>query len=337
MPRTITGSYIVRPTSYREYLTSGTFGDYFSTAVSTTSSGWNGNLNVGTAIGDNSDSTYYSDTSVSTSSTTAKNALMNLTVSSGTVPSFDYTVTKVTLGFRTRASSTTNNTRILRLWNTLWYSGGYSASPKSMISQGNFGYMNAQGSTSSTTLATSAVSTYSVSETSFTNSTIPAAKYPDRMAICALAYKTSHLVSYNAWYLYDVWWIIDWTYTENEETVSFFRDDGVTVSAGGNDVPTGQYTDYRHTTYTLTATVQNGYVFDGWYLNGTKVSSDLTYTYELYQGDELYCITKVRKVFNGTVQFDKCYIGDEEISAIYIGTEKVWGLSDLYGDATAVG
>ena len=48
-------------------------------------------------------------------------------------------------------------------------------------------------------------------------------------------------------------------------------------------------------------------------------------------------LTKKRKIFVGDYQVDEIYIGTTPVTEIYDGDTCIWGLSDLYGDATAVG
>lgn len=154
--------------------------------------------------------------------------------------------------------------------------------------------------------------------------------------MCVQAYKTSHLTSFKSYQLYDVWYVVEYSYTEYEKTVNYRNDGGVVVTAGGNALDaTATYQDYRGTQYPLVATVQPGYVLDGYYLNGTKVSSTENYTYT-FNGDPdaLYCLSKVRKAFVGTSQFSNAYVGTDEVKAIYVGTTKIWGDSDLLPEAT---
>lgn len=332
MSRTVTGTYTLRPTSYSSYRSSGAFTDWFSN--NNAPSNWTNNMPVGTNIGDGSDSTYYNDTSVSTS-TNAKNCIMNLTVTSGTVPEFEYDITKVTFYYRNKTSNSVNSSRIFRIWNTI-YDFGTGGTPKALLNNGHFCNMGFNGSNTGSTSITTRSSEYS----SFTNTRIAANDYPSKMALCTQAYKTSHLTSYNSYTLYDVWYVIEYSYVENETTVRYFDDDGVSVTANGSALTSeSTYQDYYKTAYPLVATLAPGHVFDGWYLNGVKVSSSLSYTYVFPKTgvDWLYCITKYRKIFVGTYQVDEIYIGTSPVGDIYDGNTKIWGNSPLYGDATSVG
>ena len=89
-------------------------------------------------------------------------------------------------------------------------------------------------------------------------------------------------------------------------------------------------------TKTLVATTLPGYVFDGWYLNGVKVSSNQTYQLTIAANASLYAISKVRKIYVGTLQVKAVYVGTTECD-VYDGTEKVFGESNEYANATAVG
>lgn len=331
MPRTVTGTYTLRPTSYSSYRSSGTFTDWFSN--NDAPSNWKNNMPVGTNIGDGSDSTYYQDSSVSTS-TNAKNCIMNLTVTSGTVPEFEYDITKVTFYYRNKASNSTSSNRIFRIWNTI-YDFGTGGTPKSLLENGHFCNMGYNGSSTASTSITTRSSSY----TSFTNTRIAANDYPSKMALCIQAYKTSHLTSYNSYTLYDVWYVVEYSYTEYEKSVQYRNDEGVVVTANGSALDAvATYQDYKGVQYPLVATVNKGYILDGYYLNGQKVSDSENYTFTFNNdSDELYCITKKRKIFVGDYQVDEIYIGTTPVTEIYDGDTCIWGLSDLYGDATAAG
>lgn len=331
MPRTVTGTYTLRPTSYSSYRSSGTFTDWFSN--NNAPSNWKNNMPVGKNIGDGSDSTYYSDTSVSTS-TNAKNCIMNLTVTSGTVPEFEYDITKVTFYYRNKTSNSVNSSRIFRIWNTI-YDFGTGGTPKELLNNGHFCNMGFNGSNTGSTSITTRSSEYS----SFTNTRIAANDYPSKMALCIQAYKTTHLTSFSSYQIYDVWYVIEYSYTEYEKSVQYRNDEGVVVTANGNALDAvATYQAYKGTQYPLVATVQPGYILDGYYLNGQKVSDSENYTFTFdNDSDELYCITKKRKIFVGDRQVDEVYIGTTPVSEIYDGDICIWGLSDLYGDATSVG
>ena len=77
-------------------------------------------------------------------------------------------------------------------------------------------------------------------------------------------------------------------------------------------------------------------MFDGWYLNGVKVSSNQTYQLTIAANASLYAISKVRKIYVGTLQVKAVYVGTTECD-VYDGTEKVFGESNEYANATAVG
>lgn len=331
MPRTITGSYTLRPTTYSSYRSSGTFTDWFSN--DNAPSNWKNNMPVGTNIGDGSDSTYYNDTSVSTS-TNAKNCIMNLTVTSGTVPEFEYDITKVTFYYRNKTSNSVSSSRIFRIWNTI-YDFGTGGTPKQLLNNGHFCNMGFNGSNTGSTSITTRSSEYS----SFTNTRIAANDYPSKMALCIQAYKTSSWTSFHSYQIYDVWYIVEYSYTEYEKTVNYRNDEGVVVTANGSALDAvATYQDYKGVQRPLVATVNKGYIFDGYYLNGRKVSDSENYTFTFNDdSDELYCITKKRKIFVGDHQVDEVYIGTTPVSEIYDGDICIWGLSDLYGDATSVG
>ena len=331
MPRTITGSYTLRPTTYSSYRSSGTFTDWFSN--NNAPSNWKNNMPVGTNIGDGSDSTYYQDSSVSTS-TNAKNCIMNLTVTSGTVPEFEYDITKVTFYYRNKASNSTSSNRIFRIWNTL-YDHGHGGTPLNIHNNGYFCNMGYNGSSTASTSITTRSSSY----TSFANTGMAANDYPSKMALCIQAYKTSHLTSFSSYTLYDVWYVVEYSYTEYEKSVQYRNDEGVVVTANGSALDAvATYQDYKGVQYPLVATVNKGYILDGYYLNGQKVSDSENYTFTFNNdSDELYCITKKRKIFVGDYQVDEIYIGTTPVTEIYDGDTCIWGLSDLYGDATAAG
>ena len=328
LPRTITGSYTLRPTTYSSYRSSDSFSDWFEN--SDAPSNWHNNMPVDTQIGDNSDSTYYTDSSVGTS-TNAKNCIMNLTVTSGAVPEFDYDITKVTFYYRNKTSNSVSSTRIFRIWNTL-YDFGHGGNPLEIRNKGYFCNMGFNGSNNGST----SITTRSAEYTSFTNTGMAANDYPSKMALCIQAYKKSHLTSYNSYTLYDVWYVVEYSYVENEKTVQYRNDEGVIVSSNGSILDaTANYQDYKGAYYPLVAEVQPGYVFDGYYLNGSLVSSTENYTYT-FNGDtdRLYCITKVRKIFVGNYQVDEIYIGTNVLKELYDGQLKLWGSSDLYDEAT---
>lgn len=340
MPRTITGSYILRPTSQYGYRSSGTFTDWFYS--SSAPSNWTTNMNPGTKIGDNSDSTYYSDTGVTSSNANAENAIMNMTVASGTVPSVDYTITKVTLTYRAKASTTTDASRKLNIWNTLWYSGGNKTyTPTACINAGRYGWKTAKLSTSSIATATSSIANYTSS--SSTSGSMPGGAFPDMHCICVQAYKTSGWVSFSSWQLYDLWYTVEYSYTEEEVKSYVYTDSGValsgdaTIAPGSSTFGESYIEDYAGETKSLTATVQEGYDFDGWYLNGQKVSEELTYVLTIAFGVQLYCIAKKRMVYVGQARVKEIYIGTTPVGEVYAGGEVIWGPSPLYGRATAVG
>lgn len=61
----------------------------------------------------------------------------------------------------------------------------------------------------------------------------------------------------------------------------------VTATAGTGGTVTGGATVNENTQVTVTATVNNGYVFDGWYVGNEKVSSNLAYTLEVTENVSL--------------------------------------------------
>ncbi len=328
MSRTVTGSYTLRPT-YSSYRSSGTFSDWFQNTNAPSS--WTSNMAVGTSIGDNSDSTYFNDTSVDTS-TDAKNCVLQLDVTAGTVPAYDYTITKVTFYYRNKTSNSTNATRVFRIWNTIWDRNGNAGTPSSIMGEGRFGNMGFNGSTSSVSTGTTTVTTRSAEYTSLTNATMEGGLFPDRGALCIQAYKTSHYTSFSSYQLYDVWYVVEYTYQEpTDVTATFTSDDGCSIQYEGSTVST--LTAEEDSTVSLTAVVGDGYEFDGWYLNGSKVSSSTTYTFTM-AAVTLYALTKVRKLYVGDAQVQEVYIGTTPAAEIYSGEELIWGPSPLYSTAT---
>ena len=339
MSRTVTGSYVLRPTSQRTYRSSGTFSDWFYN--SSAPSSWTTNMNPGTKIGDNSDSTYYSDTGVSSSNSYAENAIMNLTVSSGTVPDVDYTIEQVTLTYRAKASTTTDGTRKLNIWNTIWYcNGNHTYTPKACMDAGNYGWKSGVFSASGNATASTSITNRSTSD--YSGGSMPGGAYPDMHAICVQAYKTSAWVSFSSWQLYDIWFTVEWSYEEPDVKTYLYTDEGTSIS-GAASVPAGSTTigetfieASSGETRTLVASTLPGYVFDGWYLNGVKVSSNQTYQLTIAANASLYAISKVRKIYVGTLQVQAVFVGTTECE-VYDGSEKVFGESNEYANATAVG
>lgn len=335
MARTVTGSYTLRPTKYSSYRSSGTFSDWFSNTNAP--SNWTNQMNVGTNIGDNSDSTYFNDNSVDTS-TDAKNCIMELDVTAGTVPAYDYTITKVTFYWRNKTSASTNNTRIFRIWNTIWDRNENAGTPASLRDDGRFCNMGFNGSTSSTSTGSTSVTTRSAGYTALTNPTMAAGTSPDRMALCIQAYKSSHLTSFNSYQLYDVWYIVEYTYQEPTEVTSTIRTDAGTSVSGDATLATnatGSITEEEGNLVTLTATSAAGYVFDGWYSGGVKVASTPTYSFTMAAATTLYALSKKRQIYVGTAQVKAIYIGTTEIGDVYIGTTKVYSESELLPTATS--
>lgn len=335
MSKTVTGTYTLRPTTYRQYISSGTFSNYFSTSVSAPSS-WTTKMNVTTEIGDQSDSTYYSDTGVSSSNTYAENAIMNLHLSSGSVPQEDYQITKIKVNWRAQASAQTDGYRKLNIWNTIWDSGGYSGTPKSRIDNGAFGHMLASGSSSSVHTATTSIEDHSQTATSFENPTINAGDFPDRLAICVQAYKTSGFVSFSWWRLYEVWIEVSYTYEKNVDVTATIKADSGTTVSGDATVQAGTNEDITFdegTVVSLTATPSDGYVFDGWYSGGSKVAETTTYSFTI-SAAVLYAISHKRNLYVGDARVKEVYIGTTKIGEIYSGDEPIWKDSELLAEAT---
>ena len=340
MSRTVTGSYIIRPTSYNSYLSSGTFSNYFSTSPSAPSS-WTTKMNISTQIGDNSDSTYYSDTGVSSSNSNAENVIMNMTKTSGTVPAHEYKITKVSLNYRAKASTTTDGSRNLNLWFSIWNSNE-GTTPTAAINAGHFGMKTGYASSSSLATATTSIATKTFNITSLTNGSYIANRFPNRLALCARAWKSSYLVPFSYWYLYDVWFEISWSYEEDPVKTYIYTDDGVTISGDASIAPgthvigESYIEDYVGETKSLTASVSEGREFDGWYINGVLISEELTITITMTSNDQVYAISKIRKVYVGPAPVKEVYVGTTLVE-VYSGDEKIFGASELYGNATAVG
>ena len=334
MSRTVTGTYTLRPTSYASYRSNDTFTNWF---VNTNApSNWTNNLSVTTQLGDNSDSTYYNNTGVDTDQE-ARNCLLNLTVTSGTVPAYDYRVTQLKFYWRNKTSGATGSSRIFRIWNTIYEKHDIAGSAKSLMEDGLFGNMGYDGSTSSVSTGTTSIKTYSSTYTSFVNDTIAAGLYPDRMALCVLAYKTSHYTSFNSYQLYDVWYKVSYTYEEpTDATATIITDTGTSVSGDATVAAnsTGTLTDEEGSLVTLTATPAAGYVFDGWYSGGVKVASTPTYSFTMAAATTLYALSKKRQIYVGTAQVQAIYVGTTEIVDVYIGTTKAYGDSELLPTAT---
>ena len=336
MSRTVTGSYTLRPVSQRTYK-SGTFSDWFSTSVSAPSS-WATNLNAGTKIGDDSDSTYINDTSIGTDSTGAKNNVMNMHVTSGTVPSFPYTITSVTLSFRNKTSSSTNASRIFRIWNTLyWTNDNKLSSPAVCQANGRFVWKHAIGSSGSVSVGTTSIKTYSYSTPSEqANPSMPADEFPDLCAICVQAYKTSHLTSFNSYQLYDVWYVVEYSYEEPTDVTATVKADSGTAVSGDATVQAGttaNVTFDEGTIVSLTAEPADGYVFDGWYSGGSKVAETTTYSFTI-SAAVLYAISHKRNLYVGNAKVKEVYIGTTKIGEIYSGSEPIWKDSELLAEAT---
>lgn len=326
--RTVTGFYRLRPTSKIGYISSGTFSDWFTGDAP--ASGWTNELNVtNTALGDHSDSTYAERVPNSGASQVGYNMRFWVTPDSDTpVPEWDYSITSITSVIRWAGSHDYGGGtgRAGRIFSTIYDPSTSSQTAKAS----SLYYMVWQdGNWDNSITNISNTKTYSDTLPYYTKET-----YPKASAFCMSARKLLNYMSFSWLRCYQLVYNVYYSYVETAETLHFFRDDGCTVSSGGTDVPTADYSTWRYTKRTYTATVKPGYEFDGWYLNGTKVSSNLSYEYEFHEGDKLYCITKVRKIFDGTTQANAVYVGTDAISEIYIGTTKIWGLSDLYDDAT---
>lgn len=332
MSRTVTGSYTLRPT-YSSYRSSGTFSDWFSNTNAP--SNWTNQMNVGTNIGDNSDSTYFNDNSVDTS-TDAKNCVLELNVTAGTVPAYDYTITKVTFYWRNKTSASTSNARIFRIWNTIWDRNENVGTPTSLRDDGRFCNMGFNGSTSSTRTGTTSITTYSAGYTALTNPTMSAGTIPDRMALCIQAYKTSHWTSFSSYQLYDVWYVVEYSYEEPTDVTATVKTDSGTAVTGDASVQhgtTGSVTAEDGTIVSMTADPDDGYVFAGWYSGGVKVADTLTYSFTI-SASVLYAISHKRNLYVGNAQVKEVYIGTTKISEIYSGSEPIWKDSELLAEAT---
>ena len=108
------------------------------------------------------------------------------------------------------------------------------------------------------------INTYSSTYTSFVNDTIAAGLYPDRMALCVLAYKTSHWTSFNSYQLYDVWYVVEYSYEEPTDVTATVKADSGTAVSGDATVQAGttaNVTFEEGTIVSLTAEPADGYVF----------------------------------------------------------------------------
>lgn len=333
MSRTVTGTYTLRPTSYASYRSNDTWTNWF---VNTNApSDWKNQLKVTTQLGDNSDSTYYNNTSVDTGQD-ARNCLLNLTVTSGKVPAYDYKVTEVKFYWRNKTSGATGSSRIFRIWNTIYEKRDNLGTAKSLMEDGFFGHMGYNGSTSSTSTGTTSINTYSSTYTSFVNDTIAAGLYPDRMALCVLAYKTSHYTSFNSYQLYDVWYVVEYSYEEPTDVTATVKADSGTAVSGDATVQAGttaNVTFDEGTIVSLTAEPADGYVFDGWYSGGSKVAETTTYSFTI-SAAVLYAISHKRNLYVGNAKVKEVYIGTTKIGEIYSGSEPIWKDSELLAEAT---
>lgn len=333
MSKTVTGTYTLRPTSYASYRSNDTWTNWF---VDTSApSDWENQLNVTTQLGDNSDSTYYNNTSVDTDQE-ARNCLLHLTVTSGQVPAYDYKVTQVKFYWRNKTSGATGSSRIFRIWDTIYEKHDMLGTAKSLMEDGYFGHMGYNGSTSSTSTGTTSINTYSSTYTSFVNDTIAAGLYPDRMALCVLAYKTSRWTSFNSYQLYDVWYEVSYTYEENIDVTATVKADSGTAVSGDATVQAGttaNVTFDEGTIVSLTAEPADGYVFDGWYSGGSKVAETTTYSFAI-SAAVFYAISHKRNLYVGDARVKEVYIGTTKIGEIYSGSEPIWKDSELLAEAT---
>lgn len=330
--RTVTGSYIVRPHKQSTYLTGGTFTNYFTTSEGTYTAGepgngWNRNLNVTEGVlSDGNDSTKVTIALPGKTITTMKHdgynsILVGKVDDEADVPEWDYKITNVKGVVRWGSNHNFDSTwRQSRIWTSFWRGGSYPKSADFSLMWGQNGRF------------TNKAADYTHSKTY--NYSVPAGEYPKSIALCMSGCRAFNYSAQDV-YCYDIRYEVDFSYEETAETVNFFTDSGVVVTTGGTEVPTGVYETWRHTKFDLVANVKPGYIIDGWYLNGQKVSESLTYTYELYDADRLYCITKKRKIFVGDYQVDEVYIGNQPATAVYDGNECIWGESELKAAATA--
>ena len=327
MSRTVKGYYRLRAKTQRKYLSSGTFSTVWSTdKAGEPGAGWTNNLAAGTKVGDNDDSTYASIVPPAYSLLSQKHKGWNsiLTTSAVTkVPEFDYDITSVVSYVKWWGSDYYSaTTRQGRIWTTLYdsrtNSSGTTKKTDSYLPSASklAVYYSRNGS------FTTSVATYSA--TTAVSASYSAKDYPDSVALCmsgcrALGYTLSNL------YCSEVYHHVYYSYVENEETATLSIADGVTVSSSGESVSAGSLVAYRHTTYDFTATLDKGYELDGWYLNGTKVSSDLTYSYELYDADVLECVAVKTgfPIYVGTRQVTDIYVGTTPVKAVYLGTEEL--------------
>lgn len=321
--RVVTGQYVLRPTSKIGYISSGTFSNYFTGDAP---SSWTSALSVtDTALGDNSDSTYAQITPNVGARQTGRNMCFWVSPDSNTpVPEWDYRITSVSNIFRWAGSHEygTGLGRSGRIFSTLYDPSNASQAPKDSSfywqwwKDGDWNDSIENVGSSNSYASGSSPSYY-------------AGTYPKAVACCMSARKITSLHSFNWLRCYEISYTVSFSYVETAETMQFFKDEGCIVTSGGSDISTGSYENWRYTNVSYTASVKPGYSFDGWYLNGYKVSSSTSYTYEHHAGDVLYCLSKVRKIFDGTVQLSDAYIGTSLVKEIYIGTTKIWGDSDL--------
>ena len=328
--RTVTGFYRLRPTSKIGYISSGTFSDWFAGEAPRVS--WTNELTVtDTALGDHADSTYASITPVTGVSQKGWNMRFWVSPDSDTpVPEWDYNITSINSIIRWAGSHDYGGGtgRSGRIFSTIYD----PSSASQTASASSLSYMVwKDGDWEDSITNISNTQTYSGTLPYYTKET-----YPKASAFCMSARKLLNYMAFSWLRCYQLVYNIYYSYVETAEVLHFVCDNGVTVVDGeGLPVVSSDYEDWRYTQWTLTATVKPGYIFDGWYLNGSKVSSNLQYQYEFHEGDVLYCITKVRKIFVGNYQVDEVYVGTSVVKEIYDGTEKLWGLSDLYDDATS--
>ena len=337
MSRTVTGSYTLRPTSIRGYVSSNPFNYYWDTTKNC--SNYKNDLgSIGSRLGDESDSTYVSRAVNGTSSNGA-NKLMNMTVDSDdSIPAYDYTITKVVVTYRTKSSAAWSTSKIANLWFTIWDRGdddGLNLYPTSAANNGRFCWKFLSSSESANNGGTS-IADFTSSKT-FSH-TMKAGRSPNDFAICMDCYRGNWThTQYTYFYLYEVSFEVYYSYTYEENVTATIRtDEGTTVSGDVTVAANASatITADEGTTKTLTATPASGYVFDGWYTGGQKVSSDLTYTYTMAAAT-VYALSKKREIYVGTAQVKAIYIGTTEIGDVYIGTTKVCSDSELLPTATS--
>lgn len=335
MSRTVTGSYILRPSTWKRKLTS-TFSSYFSTDVAQPSGTWTNDADVEkNVIGDADDETKWSYPSISTSQN-AYNCVMSLVVE-GDVPDVDYTVKSVKVHNRNRATTNTGSSNVLEHWFTIWYGAGSSASvPTTRRSAGHFCAMHADSSTSQSGNSTTTLTTHTSTMTA-TNTDVPGGIHPDFVALCVSAYRPGGwFPSFTSYAIYDLWFVVEYTYVEKTDVTATVKADSGTAVSGDATVQAGttaNVTFDEGTIVSLTAEPADGYVFDGWYSGGSKVAETTTYSFTI-SAAVLYAISHKRNLYVGDARVKEVYIGTTKIGEIYSGSEPIWKDSELLAEAT---